>query len=97
MKTETSRCWGFGVSHDRADGEMDSQARWFQSLSIPERIRVMNSMLELTLAGGHHLPRKPHAESVPGRVQVLESPEGEVRPTHPNLRKPRDGEPSANE
>lgn len=76
MKTGRRLCWGFGVSHDRADGAIDSQARWFQSLSIPERIRVMNSMLELALAGGQHLPRKPHVEPVPGRVQVLELPEG---------------------
>ena len=55
MKIGRRLCWGFGVSHDRADSEIDSQARWFQSLTIAERIAVMNSMIELALAGGRRL------------------------------------------
>jgi hypothetical protein len=60
------------VSHSRTDESPQAKALWFRSLSIEQRIEIFCELTELILARNPDLMRKkPHAEPVPGRVQVL--------------------------
>jgi hypothetical protein len=59
------------VSHDRADESLEAKARWFRSLSVEERLEVLCELTDLALSVNPDLPKRKHAESVPGRVQVL--------------------------
>ncbi|MDA1249871.1 MAG: hypothetical protein O2820_11685 [Planctomycetota bacterium] len=61
------------VSHSREDESLLEKARWFHGLSLEQRMEIFCEMSELILATRPELVRnKPHAEPVPGRVQVLE-------------------------
>lgn len=61
------------ISHSRDDETLEAKARWFGSLSIDERIDVFNEITELILEVQPDLIRKkPHAQPIPGRIQVLE-------------------------
>jgi hypothetical protein len=63
----------FSVSHSRDDESFQEKARWFQSQTLEQRMEIFCEMSELILANRPELVRdKPHAEPVPGRVQVLE-------------------------
>ena len=37
------------ISHDRADESMAAKARWFQTLSIEERLEFMCELIDLAL------------------------------------------------
>lgn len=62
------------VSHDWTDESPEAKARWFQSLTMEERIQVFCDMMELVLALNPNLMEQKSAEPIPGRVQVLELP-----------------------
>ncbi len=63
----------FSVSHSRSEESWESKARWFQSLSVEQRMEIFDEMSEMILANRPELVReKPHAAPVPGRIQVLE-------------------------
>ena len=63
----------FSVSHSREDESFLEKARWFQAQSLEQRMAIFCEMSELILANRPELVRdNPHAEPVPGRVQVLE-------------------------
>ncbi|REJ80798.1 MAG: hypothetical protein DWQ34_23350 [Planctomycetota bacterium] len=65
-----------GVSHDRADESLEAKVRWFQSLTVQERMDLLCEMTDLALAANPDLPDQKHAEPVPGRICVLELPRG---------------------
>ncbi len=61
------------VSHSRSDESWEAKAQWFRSLSLADRIEVFCELTELILENQPDLIRKkPHAEPIPGRIQVLE-------------------------
>jgi len=62
------------VSHDRRDDSPEAKARWFQSLSLEERMELLCEFTELALSLNPDLPRKKRAPSAAGRVRVLELP-----------------------
>jgi hypothetical protein len=60
------------ISHDRADETPEAKARWFQSLSLEERMNVLCSLVDLALQNNPELAeRKTNAQSTQGRVRVL--------------------------
>lgn len=59
------------ISHDRAEETPEAKARWFQSLTIEERMLHFVEMSEMLLALNPDLVQKKDAQPVPGRVRVL--------------------------
>jgi hypothetical protein len=63
---------GSSISHSRSDETIEAKARWFQSLSLSERMDMLCAFTDLALSANPALQeRKPHAQPVAGRIQVL--------------------------
>jgi hypothetical protein len=53
----------------------EAKARWFQSLTMEERLEVFNEFYELAVCINPGLrDKKAHAQKFEGRVRVLELP-----------------------
>jgi hypothetical protein len=59
------------VSHDRSEETMEAKARWFQSLSLSERMDMLYAFTDLALSVNRALQERQHAEPVAGRIRVL--------------------------
>ena len=59
------------VEHDRQQETIEAKARWFQSLSIAERMDVFCEFTELALSVHPELKEKKHVEPIAGRIQIL--------------------------
>ena len=64
------------VSHDRRDEEIEAKARWFQSLSVAERMDLLCAYTDLILGVNPTIGEKRDAQPVAGRVLVLERARG---------------------
>jgi len=64
------------ISHDRGEETPEAKARWFQSLPLEERMRLLVSFTDLILEANPDVMERKDAEPIEGRVQVLsaESP-----------------------
>jgi hypothetical protein len=62
------------VSHDRSEETPEAKARWFRSLPIEERMRLLVEFTNLALHFHPELKRGRDARPIAGRVQVLERP-----------------------
>ena len=60
------------VSHSFEDESMEAKARWFRSLSIPERMDMLCFFTDLILENNPDIIEKRDVKSFTGRVQVLE-------------------------
>jgi len=65
---------GFGVSHDREEESFRAKVRWFQSLTLEERMDWLCEMTSLILENNPQIAEQKHARSPSDRVQVLELP-----------------------
>ena len=68
------------ISHDRQDESFEAKARWFQSLSMDERMQVFCELTDLLLENNPDLVRAKDAQPIPGRVHVLSVSESSTRP-----------------
>jgi len=59
------------ISHDRAEETPAAKARWFQSLTIEERMQHFVEMSEMLLALNPDLVPGKAAQPVSGRIRVL--------------------------
>ena len=59
------------VSHDRADESPEAKARWFQSLSLEERMNLLCSLVDLALQNNPKLVERKNAQPTQGRIRVL--------------------------
>ncbi|MBN2093329.1 hypothetical protein JW964_27140 [candidate division KSB1 bacterium] len=59
------------ISHSFNDESIEAKTRWFQSLSLAERMQVFCEFMELVLEINPSLLEKKDAQPIPGRVQVL--------------------------
>jgi len=67
----------FGISHDRSAETPEAKARWFQSLSLAERMAVFCEITDLALQLNPSLAEKGvpgDAEQAEGRVRVIRIP-----------------------
>jgi len=62
-----------GLSHDRREETPEAKARWFQSLTLDERMEIFCSITDLALTVNPRLAHERHAQSTSGRIRVLES------------------------
>jgi hypothetical protein len=59
------------VSHQRRDESLEAKARWFQSLSLEERIDLLNSFTDMILEANPKIMEQKRAQPVAGRIRVL--------------------------
>ena len=62
------------VSHDRRDESPEAKARWFQSLTMTERMDLFCAFTDLALSVNPALQEREHAQPVTGRIQVISAP-----------------------
>jgi hypothetical protein len=59
------------VSHDRQQETPEAKARWFQSLSLEERMDLLCSFTNLVLEVNPKIVERKNARPSSGRVRVL--------------------------
>jgi len=59
------------VSHDRLEETPESKARWFQSLSLAERMEILCEIADLILSVNPLIAERKNDQPPSGRVQVL--------------------------
>ncbi|MGH9555699.1 MAG: hypothetical protein ACRD2Y_07735 [Terriglobales bacterium] len=59
------------VSHDRMDEAPEAKARWFQSLSLQQRMQLLCSFCELALSINPGLAEQRHAQPAQTGIRVL--------------------------
>jgi hypothetical protein len=64
------------ISHNREDEEMDSKARWFQSLSLEERMEVFVSFTDLILENNPGIVEKKYVRPASDRIGVISKKPG---------------------
>jgi hypothetical protein len=62
------------ISHDRRQECPEAKARWFQSLSLAERMDYLCEITNLVLENNPHIAKLKDARSASGRIQVLTLP-----------------------
>jgi hypothetical protein len=60
-----------GISFDRSEESLAAKARWFQKLSIEERLEYLDEFYELAVSRNPDLPKKRIVNSTTGRIQIL--------------------------
>jgi hypothetical protein len=61
---------GRGLSHHRREETAENKARWFQSLTLDERMDLLCEFTDLALSVDPHLASRRHAESINDRGQI---------------------------
>jgi hypothetical protein len=64
-----------GISHSREDESPEAKARWFQSLTIDERVAMLCAWTDLVFESNPDIARPKDAKPIAGRVRVLELPQ----------------------
>jgi hypothetical protein len=59
------------VSHDRQDETPEAKARWFQSLSLVERMELLCLYTDLILSINPDIADRKHVKPAKGRVLVV--------------------------
>ncbi len=59
------------VTHDRGEETLEAKARWFQSLSLSERMDMLCAFTDLALSVNPTLQERKDAQPVARRIQVL--------------------------
>lgn len=62
------------VSHDRAAETPEAKARWFQSLTVEERMEIFCELTALILENNPRIADVNRARPVQGRIRVLTLP-----------------------
>ena len=62
------------ISHDRASESAEAKARWFQSLTLAERMDYLCEVTNLALNARPDLAEKKDARPAEGRVRVIRRP-----------------------
>lgn len=63
---------GIAISHSREEETPEAKARWFQSLPLTERMALLCVFTDLALTVNPRLADRRHAQSITGRLRVLE-------------------------
>ncbi len=62
------------VSHDRQDESLEAKARWFQSLSLEDRMELLCEFTDLILEINPRVAEAGRAQSSAGRICILTVP-----------------------
>lgn len=61
------------ISHSFEDESPESKARWFQSLTLAERMDMLCMFTDMILENNPSIVEKRNVKSFTGRIQVLEA------------------------
>ena len=64
------------VSHTRQEEEPEAKARWFQSLTLSERMEMLCSFTDLILANNPSVADTKNDQSASRRVRVVSKTQG---------------------
>jgi hypothetical protein len=64
------------ISHNFSDESLEAKARWFQSLSLEERMDLLCIYTDLILENNPNILEKKHAESVARGLRILRKESG---------------------
>ena len=59
------------ISHDRADESMAAKSRWFQTLSIEERLEFMCELIDMALEVRPQLAEPADATFIEGSLRIV--------------------------
>jgi hypothetical protein len=59
------------ISHERAEETPEAKARWFQSLSLSERMDFLCLFTDLVLENNPWIAERKDAKPIAGRVRLL--------------------------
>ncbi|OGQ80912.1 MAG: hypothetical protein A3F90_00670 [Deltaproteobacteria bacterium RIFCSPLOWO2_12_FULL_60_19] len=59
------------ISHSRDDESLEAKARWFQSLSVAERMELLCEFTDLVMENNSRAAKVGRAQSSKGRIRVL--------------------------
>jgi hypothetical protein len=59
------------VSHDRSQESLEAKARWFQSLSLEERMDVFVAFTNLILENNPDIVKKKYVRPASERIRVI--------------------------
>jgi len=59
------------ISHDLAEETPEAKARWFQSLSLSERMDLLCLFTDLVLENNPQIVERKDAKPLAGRIRVL--------------------------
>ncbi len=59
------------ISHSRDDESLEAKARWFQALSLEERMDIFCELTDLVLENNPQMAEVERAQSPSERIQVL--------------------------
>lgn len=59
------------VTHNRLEETIKAKARWFQSLSLAERMEMLCLFTDLILSTNPNILEQKDAQPIAGRVRVL--------------------------
>jgi hypothetical protein len=62
------------ISHDFEDETIESKARWFQGLSIEDRMQLLVEYVDLVLSVNPGLQEQDDAQPPQGRIRILRAP-----------------------
>ena len=60
-----------GISHDRQEETLEAKTRWFQSLSLAERMELLCVFTELILTTNPKIVEQRDAQSTARRIRVV--------------------------
>ena len=59
------------ISHDRKEESIEAKARWFQSLTLEERMELLCQFTEMILSANPKIMEQKDAQPIKGRVRVV--------------------------
>lgn len=59
------------ISHDRQEESIEAKARWFQSLTLVERMELLCAFTDMILGVNPRIVEKRDAKPVAGRILVV--------------------------
>ncbi len=59
------------MSHDFAEETQEAKARWFQSLTLMERMEMFCAFTDMILSVNPRITEKKHAKPITGRILIL--------------------------
>lgn len=62
------------ISHDRNDESPQAKARWFQSLTVAQRMDYLCEITDLALENNPKIAELKHDQSTSKRIQILTLP-----------------------
>ena len=59
------------ISHSRSDETPEAKARWFQSLSLTERMEMLCNFTDMILQNNPNIINQKNVKQITGRIRIL--------------------------